>query len=111
MSLSSQKKKKQKQKQKQAKIRSKDAIYKNLETWLRNSNKSQNIFLLHTQKKITQKENLLNPLTYFQITIMTKYYLENSSNQPSNNSNNHQYIFFYHMTYILFFQKSYGFFF
>ena len=109
--LSKKKKQKQKQKQKQAKIRSKDAIYKNLETWLRNSNKSQNIFLLHTQKKITQKENLLNPLTYFQITIMTKYYLENSSNQPSNNSNNHQYIFFYHMTYILFFQKSYGFYF
>ena len=67
--------------------------------------------MLHTQKKITQKENLLNPLTYFQITIMTKYYLEIlPTNQVITQITINIY-FFYHTTYILFFQKSYGFFF
>ena len=46
MSLSSQNKEK---------IRSKDVIRKNLEIWLKNSNKSQNVFVTLIRKK-TQKE-------------------------------------------------------
>ena len=41
--------------QNKVKIRSKDVIHKNLETWLKNSNKSQNVFVTLIRKK-TQKE-------------------------------------------------------